>query len=48
MKPTIPNLLVRTAKKYTYNVKFRKNAIITPKMRGKNGYIWEYAGPIFP
>ena len=48
MKPTIPNLQVRTAKKYIYNVKFRKNAKITPKMWGENGDIWEYAGLVFP
>ena len=46
IKLRIPNLQVRTAEKYIYNVKFRNNAKITPKMRGENGDIWEYAAPV--
>ena len=46
IKLRIPNLQVRTAEKYIYNVKFRNNAKITPKMWGENGDIWEYAAPV--
>ena len=28
----------------SYSTQYLKNAKITPKMRGENGDIWEYAG----